>query len=234
MPCVAFPYLDDPADCSVWRYMNLEKLLSILIDRALFFAPTAVLAVNDKYEGQAMAGELAGLNSASIKEADDKYILPTINSSYFNCWHMNDSESDAMWKIYVTGAGGVAIRSTVARLKQCFNSLEGNVHLGRIRYVEDESDHLDHPVHRCMRKKPAFRHEQEIRLVYYDQQREHAGSAGLLIPIDVPVLVEGVVVSPRAESWFLPLVKKVVAKLGYEIEVVASEGSAPLPIDALT
>jgi hypothetical protein len=64
-----------------------------------------------------------------------------------------------------------------------------------------------------MRKKSAFKHEPQIRLVFYDERREHSGSAGLLIPIDVPVLIERIVISPRAEGWFLPLVKKLVAKL---------------------
>lgn len=80
-------------------------------------------------------------------------------------------------------------------------------------------------------KKSAFKHEQEVRLVFYDESRRHFGCSGLLIPVDVNVLVEKIVISPRAEKWFLPLVKNVVGRLGYVIEVVPSEGSAPLPID---
>ena len=118
-------------------------------------------------------------------------------------------------------------------MKESFHNLDRDVYLGRIRYVEDESGHLDNPLHRCMRKKPAFKHEQEIRMVFHDDRREHSGSTGLLIPVDVPLLIERIVISPRAEGWFLPLVKKVVAKLDHKIVVVGSEGSAPLPIDEL-
>ena len=135
MPYVSLPYLDDPANCSVWRYMNLEKLLSILIDHALFFASSTTLAQSDKYEGQATASELAGLEREAAKEIEDKYHRPTLNSFFFNCWHMNDTESDAMWKIYVNGVGGVAIRSNITRIKQCFRNSPTDVSLGRIHYI---------------------------------------------------------------------------------------------------
>jgi hypothetical protein len=44
MPYVARDYLVDPPLCPVWRYMNLEKLLSILTDKTLFFASVGTLA----------------------------------------------------------------------------------------------------------------------------------------------------------------------------------------------
>jgi hypothetical protein len=230
MPYVPFEYLDEPADSPVWRYMNLEKLLSILLERALFFSSISTLAATDKYEGQIMASELAGLDKRLIKEADDAYNRPILDSSFFNCWHMNDSESDAMWKIYVNGIGGIAILSSISRLKECFCNSTETISLGLIRYVDNEPNNIDHPVRRCMRKRTAFKHEQEVRLAYYD--RKHLGQSGLLIPVDVGVLIEKIVVSPRADSWFLLLVENLITKLGYGIEVVSSEASAPLPIDS--
>jgi hypothetical protein len=223
MPYVSLPYLDDPVDCPVWRYMNLEKLLSILIDHALFFASRTTLAQSDKYQGQATASELVGLEREAAQEIEEKYHRPTLNSFFFNCWHMNDTESDAMWKIYVNGVGGVAIRSNITGIKQCFHNSPTDVSLGRIHYIDNEPGHLDHPLRRCMRKKPAFKHEQEVRLVFYEENRERSGHSGLLIPVDVSVLIEKIVVSPRAESWFLSLVKNLATTLGYKIEVVSSE-----------
>jgi hypothetical protein len=44
MPHVDRPYLDDPANVQVWRYMDIEKLLSILVDQALFLPRRALLA----------------------------------------------------------------------------------------------------------------------------------------------------------------------------------------------
>jgi len=66
MPYVARPYLDDPADIQVWRYMNIEKLLSILVDQALFFASTRTIASDDWFEGQFTTDELAALVSIPL------------------------------------------------------------------------------------------------------------------------------------------------------------------------
>jgi hypothetical protein len=179
-----------------------------------------------------MASELAGLHKPSIKEADDMYNRRYMESLYFNCWHMNDSESDAMWKIYVNGLGGVAVRSSITRLKECFHNSTEKIAVGAIRYIDDETGHIDHLLRRCMRKTTAFRHEQEVRLVLYDEHSGKHDLHGLLIPVDVNVLVEKIVISPRAESWFLSLVQNVVSRLGYGIAVVPSDASAPLPIDS--
>jgi len=228
MPYVARSYLDDPADIQVWRYMDIEKLLSILVDQALFFASTRTIASDDWFEGQFTADELAalGLDPTVFKEIDEKYNATLLSQLFFNCWHMNNSESDAMWKIYVNGNGGVAISSTVARLKESFRNSPEDISLGKITYaVGTHGVHVDHPVRRYMRKKPAFSHEQEARLVFFDEYRSHLGRPGVLIPVDVNVLIEKVVISPKAEAWFLSLVKNLVAKLGYGIKVVPSGGS---------
>ena len=145
---------------------------------------------------------------------------------------MNESESDARWKIYLSGTGGVAIRSNISRLKRCFEHSGLDIYLGKIAYIG--SDHLgdgfDMNLRRFMRKKLAFRHEREVRLVYYDEHKNHPGKSGTLIPIDVPELIDKIVISPRAEEWFLPLVKSLVTKLGFAFDGVPSEGAEPLPI----
>jgi hypothetical protein len=145
---------------------------------------------------------------------------------------MNDGESEAMWKIYVDGTGGVAIRSNISRLKQCFSKSREEIALGRISYITDDptGPHVDHVARRFMRKRPAFKHEQEARLVFYDQKQENTGCAGIQIPVDVGILIEKIIVSPRSEDWFIALVKKLITTLGHDFDVIPSENSAPLPI----
>src|SRR5205807_3771411 len=40
-------------------------------------------------------------------------------ASFVNCWNMGDDESDLMWHAYAKAPEGVAIKSTVGRLKRC-------------------------------------------------------------------------------------------------------------------
>jgi len=185
--------------------MDLEKLLSILTYQKLFFASTRTMARDDWFEGQFTPAELIdrGLDAETMKEIDDRYHRSALSRLFFNCWHMNDGESDAMWKIYVNGTGGVAISSTTTRLRQCFQNTSEDVSLGKIRYaVGDHGYDADNLVRRYMRKKPAFRHEQEVRLVFYDEADKHSNSSEVMLNVDVPTLIEKIIVSPKAEKWF--------------------------------
>src|ERR1700680_969241 len=84
-------------------------------------------------------------------------------------------------------------------LKESFRNSQQNISLGKITYGAGcHRVRLDHPVRRYMRKKPAFRHEheQEPRLVFFDENKNHLGKPGVLIPVDVKILIEKVVISP--------------------------------------
>jgi hypothetical protein len=232
MPFVPLPYFDDPTEFPVWRYVDIEKLLYILTDKALFFPSLETLARFDRYEGQPTGAEIfnLGIDRFQAKEIDNKYNRPVREVFYFNCWHMNDGESDAMWKIYVNGTGGVAIRSSISRLRQCFQNSERNIHLGEISYIGNETiGEFEKPMHRCMRKSLAFKHEPEVRLAYYDESRTSKESPGVSIPVDVKLLIEKIAISPKSKPWFASLVKNLVEKLGYDMDVVDSAGAAPLP-----
>lgn len=125
MPYQAHSAFIEPADrnARLWRYMDLPRLLSVLDNGALFFPSVATFAENDPYEGEPA---LAKIRAARARGADEIRRLQLQcdvfkHLNFFNCWHMNDGESDAMWKIYVRGSEGVAIQSTVGRLIASFN-----------------------------------------------------------------------------------------------------------------
>ena len=103
----------------LWRYMDLARFLSILDKRALFFPSIATLSALDPYEGE--PAFIILIESARSQGADELRRLRLQNRvfshmNFFSCWHMNDNESDAMWKIYLKFEEGVAIQSTVGRL----------------------------------------------------------------------------------------------------------------------
>ena len=136
----------------------------------IVFPSVATLSEIDPYEGEPA---LARIRAAEAQGADELRKL-RLNCevfkhlNFFNCWHMNDGASDAMWKLYVKGSEGVAIQSTVGRLICSFASCSDTVYLGEVRYV-------DHATFAAPNGKPsgfsdymfkrlAFRHEQEVRL----------------------------------------------------------------------
>jgi hypothetical protein len=65
--------------------MNLEKLLSILLDRALFFSSTSILAKYDKYEGQPTPEEIValGVDLSIAKELEEIHHRNYLNRFFF-------------------------------------------------------------------------------------------------------------------------------------------------------
>ena len=222
MPYMSRRYLEEPSNGVIWRYMSLEKFLGILISKSLFFPSAHTLREEfDKFEGALTDAELTAADPNVIAYHEKTFQETTEKRLFFNCWHMNEAESDAMWKIYVRN-NGVAIKSTVDQLKQCFDLTPLSISLGRILYGKTD-DHTEHSVRRFMRKKPAFRHEEEVRLVMYDETFTHTGQAGILVPVDVGRLIEKIVVSPNSEGWFLRLVRSLTSALGYnDLKVIPS------------
>jgi hypothetical protein len=175
--------------------------------------------------------------AASREAAPDdlKRHMQNIETTFFNCWHMNDDESDAMWKVYDIGGRGVAIQSTLNGLRNSFSAAtDKTIYIGQIRYYREPDDNPPNTntyIWRFMRKRMAFQHEKELRAVVRDEA--HQGEAGIKIPVNLDDLIGRIVISPYAERWVAPLVKDLASQLGYKFEVASSEAAGSPPADLL-
>jgi hypothetical protein len=250
-----------PGNARLWRFMDLAQFLWILEKQALFFPSVATLAKADPYEGEPLPAKLraAQARGAAALRAFRLNCEAFKHLNFYNCWHMNDSESDAMWKLYLKGSQGIAIQSTVKRIKSSLQEyLTDTVYMALVRYVDYDtftttptgifgsSDY--------MFKRLAFRHEQEVRLgTYRDDVRPefvdetghitasnprvaladilmHPERTGVYVPASISALVERVVIYPFAPVWFSELVTSLSKRLGYGFEVVSSEMARPSPL----
>ena len=270
MPYYPHPCLEEPSDLNdlLW-HMDLAKLVSILVDKSLFFPSGRTLFdQKDRFEGQPTYEEVARVNSLALaappspeemkayvthlpfdvpvqgetladfrKAAPDeiKSHMERIEKiSFFNCWHMNHDESDAMWKVYDRGKQGVAIQSTVGKLRSSLAATDKKVYMGKIRYYREPDNSPPNTnifIWRFMRKRMAFQHEKELRVAVIDEAQQ--GKPGVKLPVYLDDLIGRVVISPDAESWIAPLVKALASRLGYKFEVVPSEAAGPLPAATL-
>ena len=234
--------------------MSLPQFLALLDNRALFFPSVATLSAGDPYEGEPTIAkfrhaEMQGQNALrKLRLQTD--IFKHLN--FFNCWHMNDGESDAMWKIYSHSSEGVAIQSTVGRLMESLQETLDTVYMGQITYrhpiIPDQPESRLSSFSDYMFKRPAFRHENEVRLGTYRedvrteffdewgsikyQEGIHADDVllcpnrkGIDVNVDIPTLVERVVVSPLAAPWFSNLVISLCRKLSYTFDIGQSDMS---------
>jgi len=153
-------------------------------------------------------------------------------NTVMNCWHINEYESAAMWRLYLKSDEGVAIQSTFKRLKDSLNSYPEDVYIGQVKYVDYKRNiipegNLFYPY---THKRKSFEYERELRAVIgempveagkFDSKKE-LFDVGAYIPVYLDVLVERIFLPPQAPDWFGELVKSIIEKYDLKKEVVQS------------
>jgi hypothetical protein len=118
---------EPPLNTIVWRYMNFRKLASIFMRKELFFCRADKF--DDHYEGRISdynrrnRMKVYSKTNPSLSKERQQKIFAQIDSMLekrhnviVNCWHMNESESPAMWDLHAKLDYGVAIKTTFKRL----------------------------------------------------------------------------------------------------------------------
>jgi len=140
-------------DTIIWRYMDFTKFFSLVNSSALYFPSAMQLAENDPYEGSFTKGDIEYEpgNDAQLAPLDlgqETFDLMKVNNknlrslakeglrkvAYINSWYISDYESAAMWKVYAEEKSGIAIRSSVGRLKDAVNAVEQTVVMGATKF----------------------------------------------------------------------------------------------------
>lgn len=244
-------------DLVIWRYMDFTKFVALLETQSLFFVRVSHL--DDPFEGsfpvsQAPLGRiLEMLPQSAFPEGATVTVSPSPgledlwrvmrNWAMVSCWHAVSYESAAMWKLYAPTGVGVAIRSTVGRLRQALGTPSpppdgffggDQYHIGMIEYIDFNSSHIpiSNVVAQFFRKRRSFEHEHELRVLleqqpittdrfpdYSQQPTDH----GKYIPVDLKALICDIRVAPQAPHWYLGLVSRVVNRYGIRIEPKQSE-----------
>ncbi len=234
----------DNEHIKVWRYMDFTQLVSLFDSRHLFF--TRADKFEDPFEGSwprinVLARQLIPDNTpvegresfakvmASMGEINKKW--PKYNA--INCWHMNEHESAAMWKLYLKSDEGVAVQSTYHKLRSAITDDE-KVFVGVVKYIDYETEAINagNLLSPFVHKRKSFEHEREVRAVVtkwpiggdkgMDFSQEPIGQ-GLTIKVDVERLIELIYVAPSSPAWFADLVRAVVQRYGYSFPVVHSK-----------
>lgn len=259
--------LRTPPDATkLWRYLDLSHFLWLLAHQSLYFAN--LIEFDDQWEGALPVGTTEGLKRAyrfavrsygtalgadTSKEEIDPEMLQKFKSALIsqqaiygvNCWHQNEVESVAMWKLYTQGRDGVAIQTTVGRLKDCLSHEPRTIFIAKVNYLDHETlpeeGLISHdtliPI---VVKRRSFEHESEVRLIM-DRQRdvhpvavydsgqvftndqEFGPSKGETVAVSISDLIERIVASPDYPGWAMASLQERVAAAGLEITVERSD-----------
>jgi hypothetical protein len=212
-----------PGETTLWRFMDFTKYVSMLNRRALFFARADQLP--DPFEGlysRARPGWLPP--ERGDENHGDEDMAEARRRVCLSCWHENEHESAAMWRIYLSYEHGIALRSSVARLRAALEPARETVHIGQVRYVDDGEDPADaggpDEIAAFFHKRKNFDYEREVRALLRAERPPR--NAGCYVDAPLEELIDQVVVAPTAESWFEELVHSVTEKFGYRLAISAS------------
>jgi hypothetical protein len=230
----------DNIDVKIWRYMDLTQFVSMLEKKGLLFTRADLL--DDKFEGTMSRPLRDFLDAKSpwVTQAHAGTLQLAKGWSFVNCWHMNEFESVAMWKIYSTSKDSVCLQSTFARLRDV---LPEDVYVGVVNYISYDRDMIPAGINlwALTYKRKSFEHERELRALWSNvNNMDCDGPPSDAYPDDyhpdpqeyvwkqaeLGALIESVYVSPTARPWFLGLVKKVLEKYGLDVPVHQSDLAA--------
>ncbi len=238
----------DDENVKIWRYMDFTKFVSLITDSKLFFARADRL--DDPFEGSWPKKNIEARKSIfrNLPEADQDVRLCNLSNfmkifqkNYaMNCWHENEYESAAMWKLYLKSNEGIAIQSTYRQLKKSIID-EETVFIGKVKYIDFENEFINPKFifAPLLYKRRCFEHEKEIRAIVirvppsieedppsdwetFDLTVDVI-SDGIPLKIDIESLIQKIYVAPNSPLWYFNLVKKVLYKYSYNFEVIRSE-----------
>lgn len=233
-------------DVAIWRYLDPEKLLSLLETRSLYFASAKQFA--DKFEGSISHPHVEHRKKANQHAfgSDFDFIRKTESFATkafqeltrlvkISCWHQNDFESAAMWELYLRDGKGVVIRSTVERLARSIGEYRiqpqfgaENIWLGAVKYIDFDRDQLKPGMlDRFFFKRKSFCHENEFRAAISLRLAEEHGvqvpEDGVFVPVDLVQLIEEIRIAPQLDQSFAEEIKRVLKKHGLKVETKQSD-----------
>lgn len=245
---VSDPHFEPPSNSNIriWRYVDFAKFASMIDSSTLHF--TRLDQMEDEYEGAFSEGSFdvvravgVGAEYDQMEDELNQYQRGEMNlvrdmnrmGAFVNCWHMNEVESAAMWKIY--SGLGIAIQSTFQRLADSFTDPHESEYISTIKYEDfmtlQMSVGQENRIEPTLYKRNMFEYERELRAFWLyhpsmnGQIDRSVGShpKGQPRSVDLQVLIERVYTSPGRRGWFQRLIRNILDKYGYvDIPVVPS------------
>jgi hypothetical protein len=165
---------------------------------------------------------------------------------YGQCWTFQ-AASDAMWRIYSnSNEPGVRIRSTIRRLVGSLSSWRGSwsaqeAFIGKVRYLKSKDllafgrSVLQRPLtYRNMAgtllvKRPAFKHEREVRLLFTPHDFDKFTDDCLRYPVNPNALIDQVMLDPRMDKADAAILKQKIKAARFAGDIKQSWLYAPPP-----
>lgn len=195
-----------------YRFEN-QKIPTIITGTGRPFNPLVKGSISDS----------KGLEFMLTSNGDD--VICNADLTYCTCWHENDCENYAMWKIYLgNNPEGIAIKSTIGQLKHALaKEKEHDIFIGRANYCTTGVSLFDNTLNEhnvVLRKRKEYDYEKEIR-VFFSVESVNPYTI-LDVNIDLKCLIDEIWISPFW-PWGKECVERFLSRLELkEIKVQSS------------
>lgn len=215
---------EDP-DTIAWKYLDLSKFLDLLLSKKLFMSRSDKF--EDQYEGT--FSEPTYEEIRKIAENNPKFL------SYYkshrekiaiSSWHINEYESFAMWQIFTKNNEGLAIQSTIGRLKEALQpERKTEQYIGEVNYIDYKKEYIpfNDTFFPFLFKRKSFQYEREVRIISDVTQNNIEINDGLKIDVDIHQLIEKIYIHPKSENWYKNLVIQLMEQLGFNFSIEKSD-----------
>jgi hypothetical protein len=217
--------LSENPDTVIWKYMDLSKFLDILISGKMFMSRSDKF--EDQYEGtfsEPTFEEIKKISENNPKFLD--YYKSHRENVVISSWHTNEYESFAMWQIFTKNNEGLAIQSTIGRLKEALQQEKyTEQYIGEVNYIDYKKELIpfDDAFFPFLFKRKSFQYENEIRVISDVTTQNFTINDGLKINVDINKMIEKIYIHPKSENWYKKLVIEVVSKIGFDFEIEKSD-----------
>jgi len=242
------PYEIPAKKSKLWRYMDFTKYVSMLSTKGLYFARAdyfhdtfegakGLKKNKEKWDEFYLSFFREGIKnppegyeckySEEEVEKQAKILLEDLERggefskkhTFMNCWHENEFESEAMWRLYSSFLdNAIAVRTSYDSLYRALGR-NPSISIGRVKYIDLRKSYAG-VNDSFWRKRKSFEHEKEVRAILIDF---NCSDTGKIMSCDLSILMEEIFVSPSAPYWFINLVNDVNEKYGIRVKVSPSE-----------
>lgn len=212
-------------DTYIYRIVSLERLLELFITQKNTLVKPKKW--EDSFENFILKSKVQ-LLSGEVIQYDIHERL------YGQCWTLHKS-SDAMWRIYSPNRGCVRIRTTINQLLKSLYDAQTSVPeakccIGKVSYLsnqrladfantifDDSGISVENIFNSLLAKRKAFKHENEIRLLFDDWEYSNTNNEMYSYKIDPHTLISQIMVDPRKPYSEFKTMKKIIQhSTGYQ------------------
>ena len=212
-------------DTIVWKYLDLSKFLDMLLSKQLFMSRSDKF--EDQYEGtfsEPTYEEIKKIAANNSKFLD--YYKSHREKVVISSWHINEYESYAMWQIFTKNNEGLAIQSTIGRLKEALVPEKKYLqNIGAVNYIDYKKEYIpfEDTFFPFLFKRKSFQYEREVRIISDTSGSRVSINDGLKVDVNIDQLIEKIYIHPKSENWYKNLVIELMQKLDFNIAIEKSD-----------